>query len=312
MKDKLSPQEELQTEDIAFYRWKWQEASDKDVPYEVQIRMLRQIKSRMKSRYPWQANMRIRNLRRWTQYAAVIIVWVSIGVASHLYTRSFYMSQTPVETTHTLVVSAEKGQRANIILPDGSKVWLNSHSQIAYPGNYGTHERSLTLTGEAYFEVAKDSTKRFIVKAGEMEVEALGTSFNIKAYKEDTEIITTLFSGSVQTSIQENTLRLMPEEYASFNRENGQFSVSHSDNVDYALMWRDNELAFERRTMEEIAVLLNRMYNVEIVFQSEKIKNYRFSGVIKNNSLDNVIELISLTAPIIYQSSGDTITLNEK
>lgn len=145
-----------------------------------------------------------------------------------------------------------------------------------------------------------------------MEVEALGTSFNIKAYKEDTEIITTLFSGSVQTSVQENTIRLRPEEYASFNRENGRFSASHSDNVDYALIWRNNELAFERQTMEEIAVLLNRMYNVEIVFRSEKIKNYRFSGVIKNNSLDNVIELISLTAPIIYQSSGDTIILNEK
>lgn len=122
MKDKLSPREEPQTEDLTFYRQKWQEASDKDIPYEIQMRMLRQIKSRMHSRYPRQADRRIRKLRRWMRYAAVIIVWISIGVASHLYTRNFYMNQTPVETEHTFVVSAEKGQRANVILPDGSKV----------------------------------------------------------------------------------------------------------------------------------------------------------------------------------------------
>lgn len=312
MKDKLTPQEELSAEDLAFYRRKWQEASDKGIPYEIQAQMLRQIKSRMHSRYTRQAEAKSRKLRRWMRYAAAIAVCAGTGIASHLYTRSFYTGQTPAREEQSLVVSAEKGQRANLILPDGSKVWLNSHSQIRCPENFGTHERTLALTGEAYFEVARDSTRRFIVKAGEMEVEALGTSFNIKAYEEDSEIITTLFSGSVQAKVEDHTLKLAPEEYASFNRESGSFSVSHSDNANYAQMWRNNELAFERRTMQEIAVSLSRMYNVEIVFRSEKIRNYRFSGIIINNSLDNVIELISLTAPITYQTTGNTIILNEK
>jgi ferric-dicitrate binding protein FerR (iron transport regulator) len=145
-----------------------------------------------------------------------------------------------------------------------------------------------------------------------MQVEALGTAFNIKAYKEDTEVVATLFEGSVQTSVKNKTVKLVPEQYASFNRENFRLTVSRAENAAYASMWRENELAFERNTMEEIAVMLNRMYNVEIVFQSEKIKKYYFSGVIKNNSLDNVIEIISLTAPIVYKSVGDTIVLNEK
>lgn len=84
-------------------------------------------------------------------------------------------------------MEAEKGQRASVMLPDGTKVWLNSHTQISYNSNYGMKDRVVALAGEAYFEVAKDKDHRFIVKTGDMEVEALGTSFNVKAYKEDRE-----------------------------------------------------------------------------------------------------------------------------
>jgi len=77
-------------------------------------------------------------------------------------------------------------------------------------------------------------------------------------------------------------------------------------------MWRDNELAFKGETLYDIAIRLNRIYNVQVEFKSEKIKQYRFSGVIKNNSLDNVIEIISLTAPILYEAKEDTIILSEK
>ena len=88
--------------------------------------------------------------------------------------------------------------------------------------------------------------------------------------------------------------------------------VERPTNSSYARMWRNDELAFESETLEDIAVLLNRMYNVQVNFDSERIKRYRFSGVIKNNSLDNIFEIISLTAPILYGSEGDTITLREK
>ncbi|MDR1645694.1 MAG: DUF4974 domain-containing protein [Tannerellaceae bacterium] len=300
MDEKRTEQEEPQSKLQAFYHTKWLEASQEDLPDEIRTRMLKRIRRRIKTRL-------------WMPYAAAVAALISVGLASHLYTLKYMGETTDSQTEQlTFTVSADKGQRANLTLPDGSRVWLNSHSQIIYPANYGRSERSLVLTGEAYFEVAPDSAHRFVVQAGEMAVEALGTAFNIKAYAEDKEVIATLFSGSVRTTAGDFAQKLAPEDYASFNRLNGQLTVAHAENAAYASMWRDNELAFERQTMNEIAVLLNRMYNVEIVFQSDKIRNYRFSGVIKNNSLDNVIELISLTAPITYRSVGDTIILNEK
>jgi ferric-dicitrate binding protein FerR (iron transport regulator) len=251
-------------------------------------------------------------LGRWMRYAAAVILCVSTGLATYLYTRHSY-PENPVNTAKTtLVVSAEKGQRANVTLPDGTRVWLNSHSQITYPSDYGVEARSLTLTGEAWFEVAKDSTRCFVVTAGEMTVEALGTSFNIKAYQEDTEVVTTLFTGSVRTVVGNKEVKLLPKQYVSFNRSSRKLTTGYPENISYTAMWRNNELAFESVSLEKIAVLLNRMYNVEVVFTSDKVRKYCFSGVIKNNSLDNVIEIISLTAPITYESKGDTIKLSEK
>lgn len=210
------------------------------------------------------------------------------------------------------MVLADNGQRASVVLPDGTKVWLNSHTKLNYKSDYGVKERSVSLSGEAYFEVSKDTLRRFLVNAGDMEVEALGTAFNVKAYEEDDEVVTTLFEGSVRTAVGKEFVILSPDESAVFNKSSHILSVNHPTNASYARLWRTNELAFSGESLEEIAVLLNRMYNVEVRFLSNKIKGYSFSGVIRNNSLDNVFEIISLTAPITYVSVGDTIYLNEK
>jgi ferric-dicitrate binding protein FerR (iron transport regulator) len=306
MKEQVHLSEEIR----ARYQKNWDEASDKGIPREVQERMLQRIKSRMQDTAAVHVTRRSLRPGRWVRYAAAVVLCASTGLATHLYhTRH----AAPVDTAQkTLVVSAEKGQRANVTLPDGTKVWLNSHSQIAYPGDYGLKSRTLTLTGEAWFEVAPDSTRRFVVTAGEMTVEALGTSFNIKAYREDAEVVTTLFTGSVRTVVGNREIKLLPEQYVSFNRTSRKLTAGYPENISYASMWRNNELAFESVSLEKIAVLLNRMYNVEVVFTSDKVRKYCFSGVIKNNSLDNIIEIISLTSPITYESKGDTIRLSEK
>ncbi|MDR1381015.1 MAG: FecR domain-containing protein [Tannerella sp.] len=295
---------EDETQIDAYYREQWEQASEKEMPRETEERILRAIAKRMRGdafRFvPAQ----------WVRYAAAMLAGVILVSAIRLFVDRTPAAPEPAAGDFT--VFADKGQRSNVTLPDGTKVWLNSHSKITYPRDYGIRERALALTGEAYFEVAKDSSKRFTVNAGEMQIEALGTSFNVKAYGEDCEIVTTLFSGSVQTTVRNKTVALKPEQYATFNRENSRLTVRRAENVAYAAMWRDNELAFNRQTMDEIAVMFDRLYNVNIQFESEKIRKYRFSGVIKNNSLDNVIEIISLTAPIVYRYRADTIILSEK
>jgi ferric-dicitrate binding protein FerR (iron transport regulator) len=302
MKSNTSREKETQID--AYYREQWEYASGKEMPAETGERIFRTIRKRIRSDV-------FRPVPgRWVRYAAAVLAGAVITSGIHLF--SGRTPAKPESVPDDFVVFADKGQRSNIILPDGTKVWLNSHSKITYPRDYGVRERSLSLTGEACFEVAKDPGKRFTVNAGEMQVEALGTSFNIKAYDDDREIVATLFSGSVRATVRDKTAMLEPEQYAAFNRENRNMNTGYAENAAYAAMWRDNELAFNRQTLDEIAVMFNRLYNVTIQFESEKIRNYRFSGIIKNNSLYNVIEIISLTAPVSYLCKGDTILLSER
>lgn len=321
MRGETSPEEEQQLlawfrevdsqEDIlTFYRQRWHESATKEISEEVQLRMFNQIRDRINTdKTVLQKNDRKQNRRRllrWGQYAAAVILCVVVGITSHLYTR-----QSMAEVKEYMV-EAEKGQRASVTLPDGTKVWLNSHTQIIYNTNYGVEDRVVDLRGEAYFEVAKDKEHRFIVKAGGLDIEALGTTFNVKAYKEDDDVIATLFSGSIRATAGKLSAVLSPAQQVAFSRKSETLVVDSPENIAYASMWRDNELAFKGETLNDIAIRLNRLYNVQIEFKSEKIKQYRFSGVIKNNSLDNVFEIISLTSPIMYESLGDTILLSER
>lgn len=289
---------------LDLYRSRWQEAKDVELDDEVLNRMISQTKARIHQSKPMHKPVRI---ALWTKYVAAIIFILGIGFSSYLFT-----GRPMMEDVKEYVVEADKGQRAGVTLPDGTKVWLNSHTQLSYTTDYGRNERSVSLNGEAYFEVAKDKNKRFVVKTDIMDVEALGTSFNVKAYKADDRLTTTLFTGSVRVSACDKSVVLQPDQQVQVSRKERNLKVGMPVNSRYANMWRDNELAFNKETFEDIAVVLNRLYNVQIIFESEKIKQYRFSGVIKNNSLDNVIEIISLTAPITYKSRGDTIILDVK
>lgn len=293
-----------------YYQEAW-ENSDNILATEIQGRMFERIKSQMhNTTRKLDKQKRILRVKRLFQYAAIILMVLGAGVGGHFYTVH-QTQQTPIENSNYLVQTG-KGQRANITLPDGTVVWLNSYTQLHYNANYGMTQRVVSLTGEAYFEVAKDKEKPFIVETKGMNVEALGTTFNVKAYQEDSRIIATLFSGSVRVSANGGNVILSPDENATFERSSGKLAVHKLENSSYAKMWRNNDLVFNGETLEEIAVLLNRMYNVQIIFKSERIKQYRFSGVICNNSLDNVIELISLTSPITYETCGDTIILGNR
>ncbi len=213
MSGKTSPEEERtllawfrdpdhKEEIIAFYKSRWKEASGKKLSPEIQGQMFCEIKKRIRQeKKTLEIKKKPHTLWKWLSYAAVALICIGLGIGSHWYN----MRQVPPPDPLDYVVLADNGQRASVVLPDGTKVWLNSHTKLNYKSDYGVKERSVSLSGEAYFEVSKDTLRRFLVNAGDMEVEALGTAFNVKAYEEDDEVVTIVMDGKTLVDVTDYT-----------------------------------------------------------------------------------------------------------
>lgn len=204
-------------------------------------------------------------------------------------------------------IVAERGQKSSVTLPDGSRVMINSASTISYTSDYNVKERNVFLSGEAYFDVASNADIPFVVHADKVSVTALGTEFNVKAYAEDPYVVTTLVEGSVRTEAGTQYELLTRAQEASYNKEADVLLAYDVKDISRAVPWIRNELLFENESLADIAVTLERMYNVTIVFEDEAAKGYSYTGLIRNNSLQNVLELISSTSPVGYKMNSGII-----
>ena len=204
-------------------------------------------------------------------------------------------------------IVAERGQKSSVTLPDGSRVMINSASTISYTSDYNVKERNVFLSGEAYFDVASNADIPFVVHADKVSVTALGTEFNVKAYAEDPYVVTTLVEGCVRTEAGTQYELLTRAQEASYNKEADVLLAYDVKDISRAVPWIRNELLFENESLADIAVTLERMYNVTIVFEDEAAKGYSYTGLIRNNSLQNVLELISSTSPVGYKMNSGII-----
>jgi len=281
-------------------------ASPSVIDNDVQTRIFRNIENEIdikdKTDYEKQNHFQ---LNKWLRIAAMLVL--PVLTATGMY---FYMARNETPPAQ-LVVAVERGQKANITLPDGSKVWLNSQSKLTYSTNFNIEERELQLDGEAYFEVAHNPKKPFIVRSNDISVRALGTAFGVKAYNEDRIISSILMKGKVLVTTPDGEAILMPNErliYDKTKHKKEQTTVANA--IDFT-GWIHNELRFEDESLADIAKTIQRIYNVEVVFASEKLKSQRYTGTINNNSLESVLNIISLTSPVSFQINNQQVTLSE-
>lgn len=211
---------------------------------------------------------------------------------------------------HTMVVP--KAGEFFLELPDGTKVWLNSFSELKFPIDFLGDERKVYLKGEAYFEVSKDADKPFYVVLDDMAVKVLGTSFNVNAYRDHGNVLTTLVTGKVviQDTSGKNLAMLNPSEQADFF--NDKVNVTRV-NVENSIAWRDGKFYFEAMRLEDIMLQLQRWYDVEVFFVSKELKEKTFTGVIRRDLMaEEILSIIEKTTRVKFERNDKRVVVNYK
>ncbi len=291
---------------------------------------------------------RILTLGAILRVAAVVLISFGLSWFAFYayYQKIFDVSEGMLE------VSVGKGSKSMVKLTDGTTIWLNSETTIKYPDKFANNQRDVYIEGEAFFEVAKDKTRPFIVHTSDMDMVVLGTSFNVKSYPDEGTIETTLIEGSLRIekelkSGKKQLISLKPNQRITFVKEEGRILLKDlnenkelkssnkkeeltekqneselpilkrkekilvSENVDPEVFvsWKNNKLIFKDEPFESIAVKLERWYNVKIIIKTEKLKNYRFTGVFENETVEQAISALQLTTNFKYKFDKNKIVI---
>lgn len=211
-------------------------------------------------------------------------------------------------------LSVPYGKRFKLKLSDGTIVSLNSGTSLRYPEQFGLNgNRDVYLTGEAFFEVAKDKMHPFIVHANQADIEVLGTTFNVSAYPENPTVNSTLIEGSIRMSEAANStnvILLEPNQMATWQNNSKKLAVKEVDPAFY-VAWTKGELAFKDTPFSIIAKIIQRTYDVEIINENSDLAKQNFTGTIKisESSVENILDLLKRDTPFNYSIDQKTITI---
>lgn len=226
-----------------------------------------------------QKKQEVFKLRSVLRYAAAIVGVMVLAAGLAYWFRN--------KAEELVVASAAHGQVREMLLPDGTKVWLNQSSVLKYPRAFEGKERHVYLDGEAYFEVARNHEKPFMVKSPAMDVRVLGTSFNIKCRPDNSFAETTLIEGEVEVKDKSDKGRitLLPGQKAVLNRVTGRMQVKQVD-PKMEIVWHNDLIPFEKSSIFQIAAALERFYGVKIILSPDVDSTNTYSGVLKKK--DNI------------------------
>jgi len=243
---------------------------------------------------------------RWIKYAAMFIVILLAG------TSIGYLIYQSNITRDTIIASANGTSVKQVVLPDGTKVWLNHSATIEYPRKFSKKERDVNLNGEAYFEVTKNPHQPFIVRSDAMSVKVLGTVFNFKGGKNSNMAEVTLLEGLIQVSGNQDQgmIVIKPGQKVILDKLSQQMTVQQV-NAKLDAVWHNNLIPLNKVDIRAIAKILERFYNVQITVSSNINLNMTYSGVIKRkDTIDSVLTALCYAIPIEYKIVGNHIYLS--
>ncbi len=272
----------------------------------------------------------------WMKIAAVLVIFFAIAAVllkTNVLPYNLVKSESIAEEISANQIIVPLGEKSHVILADGTEIWLNSGSKLIYPTVFNRTERIVKLEGEGYFNVAKNKEKPFIVETDKLDIEVLGTSFNLKSYPEEDIVETTLVEGSVKLSqnrqtVSEKVFYLKPLEKADFRAKESEMTihkvVADEDVLDSdknsewllesIISWKDQVLIFNSENLIDIATKLERWYGFKIILKDiGSVINETYTGkFIHNEPITMVLDIIKATTPIAYKIENNTITITGK
>lgn len=274
----------------------WEEEKDGIVDHEIPTdTMFERIEKKI----------RRKEYRMWL-YRAAAVVLPLIFTAS----LALLLFRSPEkETVSYREVAVAKGEQLQVLMQDGTRVWLNADSRLVYPDNFNGKERVVKLEGEAYFEVAKNREKPFRVELGAMDILVTGTSFNIKAYPEDSLIQTCLAEGAVQlhnnVSAQGNRVAMKPGEVALFSKHSGECRVDMTDDAGSYSAWKGNRLIFKKTPLQEVLKVLERKFDRVFEIENQALCRYTYTITFHRESLREILEDMQRITPVLFHWAED-------
>jgi transmembrane sensor len=255
---------------------------------------------------------------KWTAAAAILT-----GIITSVF---FYRTDTYAKSMHRIYVPY--GKTKELLLSDGTKIKLNSGSTFSYPDQFSNSSREVSLTGEGFFEVAKNPKRPFLVHTNRLTVKVLGTVFNVKAYDDDKNIETTLLRGKVQIELKdqpEKKVILLPnEKIIVANQLPAGQHTGDSDAYQLKTLpdikaedfketaWVSNRMVFTNESFDDVSKQIERKYNVKMIFEDPALETEQISGVLEKESLENALQIIKMTTPFKFRVAGRLIYISHK
>ncbi|MGV8139649.1 MAG: FecR family protein [Mangrovibacterium sp.] len=236
---------------------------------------------------------------RFFQKAAAILIFPIL-----LFSVYLYLGKAAKGTTEQEIFAAY-GTRTTLVLPDGSKVWLNSGSKLRYGRDFNRKNRMVFLTGEAFFDVTTNKSRPFDVVTGQFTVRAVGTAFNVFSY-ENNEFETSLEEGNTRiyqsgpNGPDKEIINMKPGQRAVFDEKHEKLVLSESD-VSRFSTWREGRLTFKNAPMNEVVMKLERWFNVDIELKDRGLLQYRYTAVFEHETIQQAMEMLRFSSPIKYK-----------
>lgn len=324
--------------------WKHQPAKDhshEDDAYMLHIHRMRELGVPF-DEVP-DSEMPVRNKKR-------RILWYSAAVAAMVIAGFFLIgsfsgknknSQTPI-AREVNEISTRPGSKSKVELPDGSIVWLNAGSKLTYNKDFGKEKREVTLVGEGFFDVTKNKEKPFIISTASINIKVLGTVFNVKAYNEDKQTEASLLHGSIEVTIKnrpndkiilspseklvvENSITTVGINDTKKNKENitrttipdisrlvsiNKLSYNPEDSTVAEAQWINNKLIFRDETFSDLAIQMERWYNVNIEIRNEKVAQERLNGTLETETITQALDALKETTSFRYEKTGNKVVIH--